>query len=82
LYVDPDQLCPPLAELLEPVLPPELPILRYEVLPQLLSVLMEVLGRGSVGELGVQGRRYQGDVPHPGDEALLLADRPEEAPRE
>jgi hypothetical protein len=30
---------------------------------------MEVLGRGPVGELGVQGRRYQGDVPYPGDEA-------------
>jgi hypothetical protein len=77
-----DQLGPPLAELLEPVLPPELPFLRYEVLPQLITVLMEVLGRGPVGELGVQGGRYQGNVPYPGDEALLLADRPEEAPRE
>jgi hypothetical protein len=76
-----DQLCPPLAEILEPVLPPELPFLRYEVLPQLITVLMEVLGRGPVGELGVQGGRYQGDVPYPGDEALLLADCPEEAPR-
>jgi hypothetical protein len=76
------QLGPPLAELLEPVLPPQLPFLRYEVLPQLLSVLMEVLGRGPVGELGVQGRRYQGDVSYPGDVALFLADRPEEAPRE
>jgi hypothetical protein len=26
---------------------------------------MEVLGRGPVGELGVQGRRYQGNVPIP-----------------
>jgi hypothetical protein len=43
---------------------------------------MEVLGRRFIGELGVQGRRYQGDVPYPGDEALLLADCPEEAPRE
>jgi hypothetical protein len=52
------------------------------VLPQLITVLMEVLGRRFIGELGVQGRRYQGDVPYPGDEALLLADCPEEAPRE
>jgi hypothetical protein len=76
-----DQLGPPLAELLEPVLSPQLPFLRYEVLPQLLSVLMKILGRGPVGEFGVQGRRYEGDVPYPGDEALL-ADRPEETPRE
>jgi hypothetical protein len=41
-----DQLGPPLAELLEPVISPELPILRYEVRPQLLSVLTEVLGKG------------------------------------
>jgi hypothetical protein len=27
---------------------------------------MEILNRQFVGELGVQGRRYQGNVPYPG----------------
>jgi hypothetical protein len=50
---------------------PQLPFLRYEVLPQLL-VLMKILDRRPVGKLGVQGRRYQGNVPYPRDVDLLI----------